>query len=65
MLADLQKQLQERLKSGAEVISLDVAPRPHPLARFAGMFKDNPLFEIWQTSIAKHCRDVDADPDYR
>lgn len=64
VLAALRKQLRERLRSGAEVISLDVTPEPHPLARFAGMFRDDPLFESWQESIAKYRRDVDADPDY-
>jgi len=65
VLAALRRQLQDRLRGGAEVISLDVAPEPHPLARFAGMFKDDPLFESWLRSIAKYRRDVDADPDYR
>lgn len=65
MLATLQKQLRERLKHGAEVVSLEVTTEPHPLARFAGMFKDDPLFESWQKSIAKYRRDVEADPDYR
>ena len=64
-LAALRQQLQERLESGAEVVSLDVAPEPHPLARFAGMFKDDPLFESWQKSIAKYRREADADPNYR
>lgn len=37
---------------------------PHPLAKFAGMFKDDPLFDNWQKSIAKYRREVDADPNY-
>jgi hypothetical protein len=65
VLAALGQQLRERLQSGAEMISLDVAPEAHPLARFAGMFKDDPLFETWQRSIAKYRRDVDADPGYQ
>jgi tRNA(fMet)-specific endonuclease VapC len=65
VLAALQAQLQERLRGGAEVISLEVSPGPHPLAHFAGMFKDDPLFESWQKSIAKYRREVDADPGYR
>ena len=35
------------------------------LARFAGMFKDDPLFDRWQKSIAKYRREADADPEYR
>jgi hypothetical protein len=64
VLAALQEQLRKRLESGAEVVSLEVTSEPHPLAGFAGMFKDDPLFESWQRSIKKYRRDVDADPDY-
>jgi hypothetical protein len=65
VLASLRRQLRERLNRGAEVVSLNVTDEPHPLARFAGMFKDDPFFESWQKSIARYRRDVDADPDYR
>ena len=65
VLAALRQQLHERLSTGAEVVSLEVAAEPHPLARFAGMFKDDPLFGSWQKSIAKYRRDRDADPGYR
>ena len=57
--------LHEPPTDGAEVLSLEVPAEPHPLARFAGLFKDDPLFERWQRSIAKYRREVEADPDYR
>jgi hypothetical protein len=64
VIAKLSDQLQARLRSGSEVISLEVPAGQHPLAKFAGMFKDDPLFETWQKSIAKYRREVDADPNY-
>jgi hypothetical protein len=64
-MAALRRQLEERLKNGAEIVPLEVTSDDHLLARFAGMFKDDPLFESWQRSIAKYRRGVDADPDYR
>ena len=65
VLAKLREQLDSRLSNGSEVVSLDVAIEPHPLARFAGMFKDDPLFDSWQKSIAKYRRKTNADPNYR
>src|SRR5690242_15122328 len=44
-LAKLQEALQDRLRNGAELVPLETAPQPHPLAEFAGMFKDDPYFE--------------------
>jgi hypothetical protein len=64
VLAKLRDQLQARIRSGTEVASLEMTAEPHPLAKFAGMFKDDPLFENWQKSIAKYRREVDADPNY-
>lgn len=65
VLAKLRAQLDERIRNGSEAVSLEVPTEPHPLAKFAGMFKDDPLFESWQRSIAKYRRDADADPNYR
>jgi hypothetical protein len=64
-LAALREQLRQRLNGDTEMISLEVSEEPHPLARFAGMFKHDPLFESWQKSIAKYRREVDADSTYR
>ena len=47
VLAKLREQLQARVRAGSQVVSLELQPEPHPLARFAGMFKDDPLFENW------------------
>ncbi len=64
VLAKLREQLHARIRAGTEVVSLEMTSEPHPLAKFAGMFKDDPLFEKWQRSIAKYRREVDADPKY-
>ena len=42
---------------------LDVPTEPHPLARFAGMFKDDPDFQEVLDIIAENRRKMDADPD--
>ena len=63
-LARLRAKIQTRLKNGTEIVGLEVGPQPHPLAEFAGMFKDDPLFDDWQKAIAEYRRQVDDDPDY-
>jgi hypothetical protein len=63
-LAKLRAKIQTRLKNGTEIVGLEVGQEPHPLAEFAGMFKDDPLFDDWQKAIAEYRRQVDNDPDY-
>jgi len=63
-LAKLREKIQTRLKNGMEIVGLEVGPQPHPLAEFAGMFKDDPLFDDWVKAIAEYRRQVDNDPDY-
>jgi hypothetical protein len=63
-LAELKLQLDLRVKNGAEIVALQLDLQPHPWMAFAGMFKDDPLFDDWQKSIADYRREVDADPDY-
>jgi predicted RNase H-like HicB family nuclease len=63
-LAKLRAKIQTRLKNGTEIVGLEVGEQAHPLAEFAGMFKDDPLFEDWQKAIAEYRRQVDNDPDY-
>jgi predicted RNase H-like HicB family nuclease len=63
-IAKLRAKIQQRLKEGAEVVGLDLGVSRPPLLKFAGMFKDDPLFENWQRSIAEYRHEVDEDPDY-
>ncbi len=60
-LAKLKEQLAARLKNGAQVVSLEVAPARHPLAEFVGMFKGDPLLKHWKKAMADYRRKVDKD----
>ncbi len=62
-LGNLQKLIDARLKDGASITSLDVPSQENPWQQFAGMFKDDPLFDDWQKAIADYRRQVDEDPD--
>lgn len=66
-LAKLKKEVGKRLRDGAELVSVDLgAPaRPHPLAEFAGMFRDDPWIMDWKRSMAEYRRRKDAEPDGR
>jgi hypothetical protein len=63
VLAKLQEQLQARLKAGAAIVPLEVPAEPHPLARFVGIFKDDPLIDDWKQAMADYRRQIDEDPD--
>lgn len=64
VLAKLREQLQARLTKGSELVTLDVAGASgsNPWIEFAGMFKDDPLFEDWQQAIAENRKRFDEDP---
>jgi hypothetical protein len=64
-LAKLKKEVGKRLRDGAELVSLDPgAPaQPHPLAEFAGMFKDDPIFDDVVKHMAENRRRRNSDPD--
>jgi hypothetical protein len=62
-LANLKEQLQARLRNGAEVVPLELAPAPHPFAEFVGMFKDDPLLESWKQAMADYRRKLDQKRD--
>jgi hypothetical protein len=58
-LDHLRQAMKVRLGSGAEIAAVEFSSPEHPLAPYAGMFKDNPLFESWQQAIADYRRLVD------
>lgn len=62
-LAKLQEALQDRLRNGAEIVPLETATPPHPLAKFVGMFKDDPWIEDWKKSMAEYRRNIDKHPE--
>ena len=61
-LSKLREELQSRLRNGTELVPLEVTPQPHPLAEFAGMFKDDPYFEEVLEIMATNRRKTDAKP---
>jgi hypothetical protein len=60
-LAKLKKKLEARLCRGAVVVPLELPGQPHPLAEFAGMFKDDPRLSAWKKDMAAYRRKVDKD----
>ena len=61
-LARLRKSLIERLNR-AEIVPLEIEPAQsaHPWLKFAGIFKDNPLFDDVLTEIETYRRELDMD----
>jgi len=62
-LANLQIKLQARLGNGTVLVPLEIPSPTHPLAEFAGMFKDDPLIKEWKKSMAAYRRKVDKDAE--
>ena len=60
-LAKLKEKLQAKLAQGVIVVPVDVPTKPHPLAAFAGMYKDDPLLNEWKKSMATYRQKVDND----
>ncbi|MFI5460405.1 MAG: hypothetical protein ACHRXM_33735 [Isosphaerales bacterium] len=64
-LAKLREKIQRRFKEGTEVVGMEVGTHRPPLLKFAGMFKDDPLFAAWQKSIVEYLQEVEEDPNYQ
>ena len=62
-LAKLRAKIETRLEKGTEIVGMEVGPRPHPWMEFAGMFKDDPMFDDWIKSMAEYRQQVEDDPD--
>ena len=62
-LAKLRAKIQTRLKNGTELVGLEMGEQPHPLAEFAGMFKDDPDFADVLKIMAENRKKMDEDPD--
>jgi len=63
-LTSLRQLLTARL-SEAEIVSLEISPtKPeHPWMKFAGMYKDNPLFDEVLADIETYRRELDAETE--
>jgi len=56
----LREMIDRRLDAGAEVFGLEIPNRAHPLARYAGMLKDDPLLQRWKDAMAEYRRKTEA-----
>src|SRR5271157_5010617 len=62
-IARLRSLIVDRLAVGAELISLDLETKDHPLAPVPGWSEDDPLLDEWQGAIETYRRQIEADPD--
>jgi hypothetical protein len=62
-LGQLRRALQGRLRAGAEIAPFELSATEAALAPYAGMFKDNPLFDAWQQAIEDYRRQADEEPE--
>ena len=62
-MAKLWAKIQTRLRNGTEIVGLEVGQQAHPLAEFAGMFKDDPDFEDVLEIMRENRKKMDEDPD--
>ena len=65
-LAKLKKKLDKRLEKGAELVSVEVgaSPEENPWVKYAGMFKDDPIFDDVVRIMAENRKKEEADPDF-
>ena len=62
-LGNLRGQIENKIRSGAELLTLEVGKPAHPWAQFAGTLKDDPLGEAWVQAMAEYRASVDNDPN--
>ena len=62
-LGNLQAQIENKIRSGAELLTLEVGIPVHPWTQFAGTLKDDPLGEAWVQAMAEYRASVDNDPN--
>lgn len=55
----LRELIDRRLDAGAEVFGMEIRSRTHPLARFAGMLKNDPLLQPWKEAMAEYRRQTE------
>jgi hypothetical protein len=62
-LGNLRAQIENKIRSGAEILTLEVGKPAHPWTQFAGTLKDDPLGEAWVQAMAEYRASVDNDPN--
>jgi hypothetical protein len=61
-LGNLRAQIENKIRSGAEILTLEVGTPVHPWTQFAGTLQDDPLGEAWVQAMAEYRASVDNDP---
>lgn len=62
-LGNLREQIENKIRSGAEILTLEVGILAHPWTQFAGTLKDDPLFEEWVQAMVEYRASIDNDPN--
>jgi hypothetical protein len=55
--------IERRVAAGADVVAVSVGEPTHPLARFAGLLKDDPAVEPWKQAMADYREQRDNGAD--
>ena len=65
-IGKLEQQLRDRLCNGVEVVTAEVPAQPveNPWVKYAGMFKDNPMFDEVLEIMKQNRKKNDEDPNY-
>ncbi|MEW4568871.1 type II toxin-antitoxin system HicB family antitoxin [Tautonia sp. JC769] len=64
-IGNLRALIAKKIVAGAELVPLEMEgtdPGENPWNQHAGVFRDDPLFEVWQEAIAEARRDEDPGP---
>ena len=62
-LGKLREQIEHKIRSGVEIVTLEVATGEHPWKRFAGTLEGDPLFKEWVQAMAQYRASIDNDPN--
>jgi hypothetical protein len=57
----LRELIDRRLAAGGEIVTLQIGAPEHPLARFAGIFMDDPLLGPWKAEMEAYRQQADGD----
>jgi hypothetical protein len=58
----LRQLIEHRLAAGAQLVELNLpSTQSHPLAKYVGMFKDNPLLQEWKDAMAEYRNQAEID----
>ena len=60
-LGNLRAQIENKMRSGAELLTLEVSKPAHPWGPPAGTLKDDPLGEAWIQAMTEYRASVDND----